>query len=92
MGPPGDMRNFIRDTNTGLVLDGDDVSAAAEALSQFHKAKLAGQSLYRPDVEQIQRFARRNLTQQLAEEIDKITAPAPRISSVPTQGELLTTP
>jgi hypothetical protein len=71
------MRNFIRDTNTGLILDGDDVSAAAEALSQFHRAKLAGQSLYHPDFEQIARFQRRNLTAQLANELDKVTAAVP---------------
>lgn len=74
MGAAGDMRNFIRDTNTGTTLDGDDVSAAAEALNQFYRAKLAGQSLYHPDFEQIARFERRNLTQQLAGELDKLTA------------------
>ena len=83
MGPPGDMRNFIRDTHTGLTLDGDDVSAAAEALSQFHRAKLAGQPLYHPDFEQIARFQRRNLAQQLASELEKVTAAAPARSSSP---------
>ncbi len=83
MGAPGDMRNVIRDTNSGLTLDGDDVSAAAEALNQFHRAKLAGQSLYHPDFEQIARFERRNLTAQLAEEFDKLTAAVPHRPTAP---------
>jgi len=92
MGPSGDMRNFIRDTNTGTTLDGDDVSAAAEALNQFHRAKLAGQSLYHPDFEQIERFERRNLTQQLAEELNKLTATVPHrpASPLPHRGALAT--
>jgi len=92
MGPPGDMRNFIRDTNTGLTLDGDDVSAAAEALNQFHRAKLAGEPLYHPDYESISRFERRNLTQQLAAELDKITAAVPHrpTAPLPHRGTLAT--
>ena len=92
MGPRGDMRNFIRDTNTGLTLDGDDVSAAAEALNQFHRAKLAGQPLYRPDFEQISRFERRNLTQQLAHELDTLTAAVPHrpTAPLPHRGALAT--
>jgi hypothetical protein len=77
------MRNIIRDTNTGLTLDGNDVSAAAEALNQFHRAKLAGQPLYHPDFEQISRFERRNLTQQLAGELDKLTAAVPHRATAP---------
>lgn len=83
MGPRGDMRNFIRDTNTGLVLDGDDVSAAAEALNQFHRAKLAGESLYHPDTQAISRFQRRNLAEQLADELNKLTAPLAHRPAIP---------
>jgi glycosyltransferase involved in cell wall biosynthesis len=85
MGPPGDMRNFIRDTHSGLTLDGDDVSATAEALNQFHRAKLAGQPLYHPDFEQIARFERRQLTQQLAGELDKLLSAVPNRQTTPVR-------
>jgi glycosyltransferase involved in cell wall biosynthesis len=94
MGPPGDMRNFIRDTNSGVILDGDDVSATAEALNQFHRAKLAGQSLYHADLEQISRFERRHLSGQLANELDKLTAAVPHrpAAPLPHRGALATQP
>jgi glycosyltransferase involved in cell wall biosynthesis len=76
MGPPGDMRRFIQDCHAGVTIDGDDVSAAAAALSQFHQAKLTGQNLSHPDPDQITRFQRRHLTSQLADELNTLTRTA----------------
>jgi glycosyltransferase involved in cell wall biosynthesis len=76
MGPPGDMRNIIRECSAGLAIDGDDVSAAAEALSYFYKSKRAGHPLVQPDIEQISRFERRQLASQLATELNTLV-PAP---------------
>jgi glycosyltransferase involved in cell wall biosynthesis len=79
MGPPGDMRNFIRECSAGLAIDGDDVNAAAEALADFYKAKRASDPLIQPDAQQIARFERSHLAEQLADELNQlVSAPATR--------------
>jgi glycosyltransferase involved in cell wall biosynthesis len=83
MGPPGDMRNFIREASAGLAIDGEDVSAAADALMYLYKSKRAGHALIQPDAEKISRFERRHLTSQLADELNKVVAPLPQQSAPP---------
>jgi hypothetical protein len=74
MGPPGDMRNFIRECSAGLAIDGDDVNAAAEALAYFYKSKRAAHSLVQPDAQQISRFQRCHLAEQLADELNQLVS------------------
>ncbi len=92
MGPPGDMRRFIQDCHAGVSIDGDDVSAAAEAISQFHQAKLSGQSLFHPDTDQVTRFQRPHLAKQLADELNTLTRAAhqPKPSPIPDRQPALT--
>ena len=73
MGPPGDMRNFITQTRSGMALGGDDVPAAAEALVKFYEAKKSGAKLIEQDRAAVAKFERRELTARLADELDRLT-------------------
>jgi hypothetical protein len=73
MGPPGDMASFVRDTNSGVALAGDDVTAAADALAGFYDAKRSGRRLFTQDRAAVARFERRELTARLAEELHAVT-------------------
>lgn len=66
MGPPGDMRRFIEETDSGVALAGDDVAGAARALADFFQAKERGVLLHTQDRAAVDRFARRQLTRRLA--------------------------
>ena len=73
MGPAGDMRKFVQETNSGFAIAGDDVAGAADALTKFYEAKKSGQRLFEQDRAAIQKFERRELTARLAEELNKLT-------------------
>jgi glycosyltransferase involved in cell wall biosynthesis len=72
MGPPGDMRKFVESTRSGIVIPGDDVAGAADALERFYQAKAAGRQLFEQDRQAVARFERRELTARLAEELDRV--------------------
>jgi glycosyltransferase involved in cell wall biosynthesis len=72
MGPPGDMRRFVRELNCGIAIDGDDVAGAADALERMYQAKRSGRRLFEPDYAAIARFNRRELTRRLAEALDSV--------------------
>lgn len=78
MGPPGDMRDFIQETRSGIAIDGDDINAAAAALKRFYDAKVHNIPILTQDRASIRRFERKTLTQCLASELDDtIAAKAP---------------
>jgi glycosyltransferase involved in cell wall biosynthesis len=72
MGPPGDMRNFVQNTRSGVAIAGDDVAGAAAALERFYLAKRSGEKIYDQDRAAVARFERRELTARLAEELDRV--------------------
>jgi glycosyltransferase involved in cell wall biosynthesis len=75
MCPNGDMRDFISNSNSGIVTSGADVPAAAHALSQFYRAKIEGSPIIRQNRPAIERFERRELTRRLATALDELVAP-----------------
>ena len=74
MGPPGDMRDFVNQTNSGVTLDGDDIAGAASALYKLYEAKVQQDATATQDGSMVQRFERRALSQQLASELDQTLA------------------
>src|SRR5207248_8686823 len=58
MGPPGDMRDFVLGTRSGVAIDGDDVAGAASALGSLYAAKQAGRKPFNQDRKAITRFER----------------------------------
>lgn len=73
MGPPGDMRNFVEQTGSGIAIAGDDVDGAAAALQKFYEAKRGGRKLFGQNREAVARFERKELTSRLADELDELT-------------------
>ena len=72
MGPPGDMANYVQSTGSGVVIAGDDVAGAADALERFYQAKSKGARLFEQDRAAVAQFERRALTAHLAEELDRV--------------------
>jgi glycosyltransferase involved in cell wall biosynthesis len=72
MCPGGDMRDFVTGTNSGIVTDGDDVPAAADALVQLYRAKVEGRIITTQDRAAVEQFERRHLTQRLAQLLDQV--------------------
>jgi glycosyltransferase involved in cell wall biosynthesis len=72
MCPPGDMRDFVTNTRSGIVTDGDDVVTAADALVKLYRAKLDGQSVTATDRPAVEQFERRYLTQRLAQVLNEV--------------------
>jgi len=78
MCPEGDMRDFVDKSRSGVIVDGDDVTAAADALARLYRAKLAGETPVNPDRAAVERFERRHLTGRLAAALDELVdAPRP---------------
>ena len=73
MGPPGDMRSFVQQTNAGIAIDGEDVTGAADALLKFYQSKRGGTSEFHEPRESTAKFERRELTRRLAMELDELT-------------------
>jgi glycosyltransferase involved in cell wall biosynthesis len=73
MGPPGDMRTFVQETRSGLVIEGNDTAGATNALVKFYQNKKLGTALFEQDRASVARFERRQLTARLAEELDALT-------------------
>jgi glycosyltransferase involved in cell wall biosynthesis len=73
MGPPGDMRNFVEQTGSGIAVAGDDVAGAAAALVNLYEAKKSGRKMFKQDREVIAQFERKALTARLAEELNQLT-------------------
>jgi glycosyltransferase involved in cell wall biosynthesis len=74
MTPPGDMKEFVSCTRSGIVVEGADAAGAAEALGKSYKAKIEGRRVVEQDREAVRRFERRELTHQLAEALDELVA------------------
>jgi glycosyltransferase involved in cell wall biosynthesis len=74
--PPGDMREFVDSSHSGLVTAGDDVSAIAAALAEFARAKAEGRSVVRQDRAAVERFERRALTGRLAGVLEEVVGRA----------------
>jgi glycosyltransferase involved in cell wall biosynthesis len=74
MCPPGDMRDFVQQSKSGIVTTGTDVQAAASALSAFYRAKQHGTPLVHQDRSMIERFERRELTRKLAAALDEVVS------------------
>lgn len=72
MTPPGDMADFVNQSRSGLVIGGDDVSAAAAALVDLYRAKQEGRGIVQQDRSQVERFERRALASALAAALDEV--------------------
>jgi glycosyltransferase involved in cell wall biosynthesis len=70
MGPPGDMRNFVREARAGFAVGGDDVAGAEAALAKLYRAKVEGKRVVEADSSVVAWFERRELSRRLAEELD----------------------
>ena len=73
MGPPGDMRNFVELTSSGIAIAGDDTVGAATALAKLYESKKNGAKLFEQDKTAIQKFERKELTARLADELNQLT-------------------
>ena len=82
MGPPGDMKNFVEQTGSGIAIAGDDIRGAAEALQKFYEAKRSGQKRFEQNRDAVARFERRELTARLAEELNELTRSNERSKTV----------
>lgn len=80
MSSPGDLRDFVTSTHSGVAIQGDDVGAAADALARFYQAKKEGRPVVTPDRAGIARFERRELTRRLAGVLDEVARPAKPLS------------
>lgn len=72
MGPPGDMRSFVQQAKAGRAIGGEDVAAAAGALGEFYKAKVAGRPLAEPDVDVVRQWRRREVARKLADALNEL--------------------
>jgi hypothetical protein len=72
MCPPGDMRDFVTQSHSGIVTGGADVLGAAEALLKFYNAKREGRVVVDQDRAAVERFERRELTRRLAGVLDEV--------------------
>jgi glycosyltransferase involved in cell wall biosynthesis len=72
MCPPGDMRDFVTQSRSGIVTGGADVVGAAEALMTFYNAKREGRAVVEQDRAVVERFERRELTRRLAGVLDEV--------------------
>jgi glycosyltransferase involved in cell wall biosynthesis len=81
MTPIGDMKDFVTCTRSGVVVEGDDVAGAADALARFYRGKVERRRITDPDPDAIARLERRELTHRLAEAMDELVerrmAPVP---------------
>jgi len=78
MGPPGDARDFVLQAGAGVAVAADDAAGAAEFLQRAYDAKQCGQNVCAPDRSVIQRFERRELAQQLAQELNLLVESSSR--------------
>jgi len=72
MCPPGDMRDFVTQSRSGIATGGADVVGAAEALMTFYNAKREGRAVAEQDRAVVERFERRELTRRLAGVLDEV--------------------
>jgi len=73
MSPPGDMKDFVTSTRSGIAVEGTDVAGAANALAHFYKSKRHGRPAgIDQDRDAVGRFERRELTHKLAESLDEV--------------------
>jgi glycosyltransferase involved in cell wall biosynthesis len=78
--PPGDVADIVRDTNSGQAVEPDNVPAIKSALRAAFAEFAAGSSSFAPDAAAVARYEGRQLTEQLAGCLDRITGrrvPAP---------------
>lgn len=76
MCPPGDMRDFVQQSKSGVITSGTDVAAAASALSAFYRSKQQGTPLTQQDRSAVEPFERRELTRKLAAALDELVGSA----------------
>jgi hypothetical protein len=74
MCPPGDMADFVKSSNSGIVVPGTDVEGAADAIARLYGAKQEGRNLITPDRSKVERFERRELSKRLASALDELVA------------------
>jgi hypothetical protein len=70
----GPAAQLIRDTQTGWVIDSEDVPTICHTLEQLYTDWVAHQLHYAPNTELVQRYDRRVLTRQLAQLFDQLVA------------------
>lgn len=69
----GAAAGIIRTTGTGIVCDWADVKAIEQGFLILYQAWLKGESVISPNRDEIARYDRKALTQNLAEILDKVT-------------------
>jgi glycosyltransferase involved in cell wall biosynthesis len=70
----GPAAQLIGETNTGWVVDSEDVSSICRKLDQLYTDWSAQRLHYAPNTDLVQRYDRRTLTRQLAQLFDQLTA------------------
>ena len=76
--PEGDVANIVRETKSGLVVPPDDLAAIKNAVAQMYDAYCRRRLDYDPQWELIERYEGRNLTQRLAECLDRTASECPQ--------------
>ncbi|HEX5133375.1 MAG TPA: glycosyltransferase [Candidatus Krumholzibacteria bacterium] len=66
LAPEGEVRDIIRETRGGLVVEPDDAAAASRAVEELYDSWASGTSIAHQDPDAVARFERRNLTERLA--------------------------
>jgi glycosyltransferase involved in cell wall biosynthesis len=74
MCPPGDMADFVKSSNSGIVVGGADVAGAADAIARLYRAKQEGRTEFAQDRAKVERFERRELSKRLAAALDELVA------------------
>jgi hypothetical protein len=79
------MRDFVLASKSGVVVGGEDVEGATQALVDFYRAKQEGRTRVQPERAMVERFERRELTRKLAQGLDELVgSTAPAIASART--------
>ena len=71
----GVAANLIRETNTGTVVNTDDVDGIKNAILDFHDKWKEGKLKIEPDWDIIEKYSRKELTKKLANVFDDVSEP-----------------
>jgi len=68
----GAAAQLIKETSTGLISDCSDVETTKNNIVKLYTAWLNGTSIYNPNVNEIKKYERNNLTASLAKVFDHV--------------------
>lgn len=73
LAPDGELRDIIRETRSGVVVEPDDAVAASRAIEELYDAWASGTSIAQPAAEAVARYERRHLAGRLSEAMKRGT-------------------